>query len=348
VMEKLANLERLVSVELQGLRALEDSPEPLVFLASKDTEVTPVWMEPREIQELLEPRERAVTLERTAHPDPWVPVVFLVRGGVPEPLGLLVLVEMMVCLVLLVPLDLLALPEPPVSQDPQEPRERLDLLVPVDLKAHKDPVERLVPLDLPAPQEHLATLVLMESLELKVLLVLLVLLVPPDSQAPAAHPDLREQPVLWDPRDSRETLVFLDSKERLDRRESWVLLVPKVLPDRLARRAREDPEESPALQDPSDLLEREELPVTVVSQARMVLLALREPLVTVVSLVLLGLRVLVETPDGQESLASPEPEVLLVGPEMLVPKAKLDPVVLLVRTVALDPQGLRELVDSQE
>lgn len=221
-MERLANLARLVSVELQDLRALVDSLELLVFLESKDTEVTLVWTELRERLELLEPRERVETLERMALPDPWVPVVFLVRGVVPEPLGLLVLVVTMVCLVLLVPQDLSALPEPPVSQDHQEPRERLDPLVPVELKEHKDPVERLVPLDHLALLEHLVTLVLMESLELKDLLVLLVSPVPQDSLAPADHPDPREPPVLWDPRDSLETLVFLDSKERPDPRESWV------------------------------------------------------------------------------------------------------------------------------
>jgi len=348
VTERLANLARLVSAERQGLRALEDSPEPLDFLESKDTEVTLVWMEPRERQVLQEPRERAATLERTALPDPWVPGVFLVRGVVLELLVLLVLVEMMVCPVLLVPQDPLAPPEPPVSQDPQEPRERLDPLVPADLKVHRDPAERLVPLDPPAQQEHLGTPVLMESLEPKVLLVLLVLPVPLDSLAPAAHPDLRERPVLWDPRDSLETLVFLDSKERPDPRESWASLVPKVHPDPLAKRAREDPEESPALQDPSDPLEREELLVTVVSPVRTVLLVLREPLATVVFLVLPGPRVLPETPDAQESPDSPEPEVLLVVPEMLVPKEKLDPVVLPARTVAPDPQGLWELVDSLE
>jgi len=100
--------------------------------------------------------------------------------------------------------------------------------------------------------------------------------------------------------------------------------------------------------DPWDPLEREELLVTVVSLVRMVSLVPREPPVTEVFLVLLGLRVLAVTQDAQESLASPEPEVLLVVPEMLVPKAKLDPVVLLVRTVALDPPVPRELVDSQE
>jgi len=348
VMETLANLARLVSVELQDLRVLVDSPELLVFLASKDTEVTLVWMELRERLELQEPRERVATLERTALPDPWVPVVFLVREVVPELLELLVLVVTMVCLVLLVPLDPLALLEPPVSQDPQEPRERLDLLAPVELREHKDPVERLVPLDLLALLELLATPVLMESLELKDLLGLLVLPVPQDSLAPADHPDLREPPGLWDPRDSLETLVFLDSKERLDPRESWAWLDPKEPPDPLVRRAREEPEESPAPPDPSDPLEREELLVTVVSQVRMVLLEPREPPVTEVFLVLLGLRVLEETPDALESLASPEPEVLLVVPEMLVPKEKLDPVVLPVRTVAPDPPVPRVLVDSLE
>lgn len=33
-------------------------------------------------------------------------------------------------------------------------REKLVLLVPADLRAHRDPVERLVPQDLPDPPEH--------------------------------------------------------------------------------------------------------------------------------------------------------------------------------------------------
>lgn len=100
--------------------------------------------------------------------------------------------------------------------------------MPVDLKEPRGNVERLVPQALPDLLEHRVTLVLMVFLELKDLLVLLVLLVLLDSPAPVAHLDLREQQDLWGPKDSLETLVFLDSKVKLDRRESLALLVLKV------------------------------------------------------------------------------------------------------------------------
>lgn len=348
VMVKLANLAKLVSVDLQGLRELVDSLGLLDFLESKDTEVILVWMELRERPVLQELRVRVVLLERTVPLDPWAHVVCQVRGDVLELLDLQVPVEMMACPVLLVLLDLLVLLELPVSQDPQEPREKLVPLVHVDLKEHRDPVERLVLQDLPDLLEHRVTLVLMVFLELKDLLVLLVLLALPDSPALVAHLDHREQLDLWGPKDSLETLAFLDSKVKLDPRESLDLLVPKVPLALQEKKEREAPGESLELLDHSDLQEREELLVTVVSPVRMVLLVLRVPPVTVVFLVLLGLKVLLEILDAQESLDCPEPEVLLVVPEMLGLKAKLDPLVLLVRTVAPAHPVLREPADSQE
>jgi len=210
VMVRVANPEKPVSVDLQGLRELVDSPGLLVFLESKDTEVTLVWMELREKLELQEPKVREVLLERMVHLDPWAHAVCLVRGDVLALLELLVPVEMMVCLVLLVHLGLSVLLEPQVSQDLQEPREKLVLLEPVVLKDNRDPVERLVPQDLLDLLEHRVTLVLMVFLELKDLLVPLVLLALLDSQDPVAHLDHRELQDLWGQKDSLETLVFLD------------------------------------------------------------------------------------------------------------------------------------------
>jgi len=348
VMVRLASLAKLVSVDLQDLRELVDSPEPLDFQESRDTEVTPVWMELRERAVLLEPRVRLGLPERMEPLDQWAHVVCLAREGALDHLELLVPVVTMACLVLLVPLGLLVLLEHPVSQDLLVLREKLAPLGLVEQRAPRDPVERLAPLDLLDLLELVATLVLMVSLELKDLLVLLVLLVPLVSQAPAAHPDLREQQDLLGLRDSRETLVFLGSKVKLAPRESLALPVPKVPPAQLARREREEREESLALLDHWDHLAREELLVTVVSQVRMVLLVLRGPLATVGFLEWLGRRVPVETPDAQENLACLEPEVSLGDPEMLVLKAKLVQLVLRVRTVAPDLLVLREPADSRE
>jgi len=278
--------------------------------------------------------------------DPWVHVVCLARGDVPELLVLQVPVEMMACPVLLVHLGLLVLLELLVSQDPQDPREKLVLLEPVDQKASRDPAERLVPQDLPDPPEHRVTPVLMVSLELKDLLVLLVLLVLLDSPAPVALQDHREQQDLWGPRDSLETLVFLDSKVKRDPKESLAPLVLKVPLALLVRKEREALEESLELLDHSDLQEREELLVTVVSQVRMVLLVLRELLVTGVFQALLAPREVPETPAALGSLACLEPEVSLAVPEMLVLRANLAQPAPLVRMVVPAPLVPRELAVS--
>ncbi|CAN9515348.1 unnamed protein product [Ophioblennius macclurei] len=304
-------------------------------------------MEPRETLVQQEQRVRVVLQERTVPLAPWAHEVCLVREDVPEPLELLAPVEMMVCPALLVHPGPWVLLELPVSQDPQEPREKLVLLVPVELKEHRDPEERLEPQDLPDLPEHLVTPVPMVSLVLKDLLVVLVLLELPDSPALVAPLDHRVQQDLWGPKDSLEIPVFPDSKVKLDLKESLAPPVPWEPQALQERKEREELVESLELLDHSDLQEREELLVTVVSPVRMVLLVPRVPLATVVFPVLLGLKVLLETPVAQESPAFLEPEVLLVVLEILVLKAKLDPLVLLVRTVVPALLVLRELVDSQ-
>lgn len=124
-----------------------------------------------------------------------------------------------------------------------------------------------------------------------------------------------------------------------------VLKVPLVPP---VRREREEPEESLELLDHSDLPEREELLVTVVSQVRTVWLVLRVPPEIVVFLELVDLRVLLGILVALASPASPEPGVSLDVLEMLVLRAKLDLLVLLEKMVVLGLLVLRELVDSQE
>lgn len=131
-------------------------------------------------------------------------------------------------------------------------------------------------------------------------------------------------------------------------KESWAQLVPKAPLVPLVRREREEPEESPALLDHSDLQEREELLVTVVSQVKMVWLVLRALLVTVVFLELVDPKVPLEIPAAQESLAFLEPEVSLDVLEMLVLKAKLGLLELLEKMVAPVLLVLRELAGSQE
>uniref|UniRef100_A0AAV2LZM8 VWFC domain-containing protein n=1 Tax=Knipowitschia caucasica TaxID=637954 RepID=A0AAV2LZM8_KNICA len=339
VMERLENLAKLVSVDPLDHRELVVSLELLDFLESKDTEVTPVWTEQREKTVLLEPRVRLVVLERTEPLDQWALAVCPVREDVPEPLELLALVEMMACPVLLVPLGLLVLLEHPVSQDPQELREKLVPLDFVDLKGHRDLEERLVHPDLLDPPALLEILVLMVFLEPRDLLVPLVSLEHLVSLALVALLDLRERLVLWGQK---------DSLERLAPKESLAQVVLRVPPAPLVKREREEPEESLELPDPSDLQEREVHLVTVVSQVRMVLLVLREPLAIAELLELLDPKEALETPAAQESLASPEPEASLGVLEMLVLKAKLDLLELLVKMAALVPLVRWEPEDSLE
>lgn len=106
MMEKQANQGNLVNVDLPGLRELVDSQEHQVYLESRDTEVIQVWMVLKESPEPLGLKVRRGLLEKVVLLDQWVPVVYLVKGGVQDHLELLVLVGMMgrpELLVLLVP-----------------------------------------------------------------------------------------------------------------------------------------------------------------------------------------------------------------------------------------------------
>jgi len=270
MMVRLVSLASLVSVDQLDLRELVDSQELLACPASRDTEVIQVLMVQRERPELLAPRVSLVLPERMAPTDQWDPVVCLAREAALDLLELLVQEEMMVCPAPLVPLALLVLLELLASLALLVPREKLALPVLVDLRVHRDPEESLVPqdhLDLPA---HLVTLVLMVFLDLKDQPVVLVLLVHLVSLALVAHPGLREPLDLLGPKEHLETLVLQGSRGRLDLKESSDPLVFRAHLAQQERRAREAPEVSPVLPDPSDLPEREALLVTVVSLVRMV------------------------------------------------------------------------------
>lgn len=210
----------------------------------------------------------------------------------------------------------------------------------------RDPVESQAPLDLLAPLVLLVTLVLMESPEPKDRLVLLVLLAPLVSLAPVGPLDLREQQDPWAPRDSRVTLASQGSKVKLALRESMVPLVPKEPLGLQERRAREDREENRVQPAPTGLLGREVLPVTVVSQVRMVWLVLRGLQVSVAPQVCLGPREPMVTQDALESLVCQVQEVLLVALVTLVLKGKSVHLVLLERTVGPVPRGHREPAGS--
>jgi len=270
MMVRLVSLASLVSVDQLDLRELVDSQELLACPVSRDTEVILVLMAQRERLELLVPRVSLVLPERMAPTDQWDLVVCLAREAALDLLELPVQEEMMVCPALLVPQALLVLLELLASLALLVPRERLALLAPVDLRVHRDREESLEPLDhldLPA---HLVTLVLMVFLDLKDQPVVLVLLVHLVSLAPAAHPGLREPLDLLGPKELLETLVLQGSRERLDLKESSDPLDFRAHLAQQERRAREAPEVSPVLPDPSDLPEREALLVTVVSLDRMV------------------------------------------------------------------------------
>ncbi|KAG7472920.1 hypothetical protein MATL_G00114240 [Megalops atlanticus] len=342
MMVKLANLAKQGRGGPQGLRELEASPEHLAFLGSKDTEVTQVWMVQRERVELQALRVRQVHQVRTVLRDPWAHAGCPGREADPDPLELLVLVEMMVCLALLVrlvPLALQALPDSPGLQV-----QRVKLVPPAfgGQKEHRGPGERRALRDLPAPLVLLETLVLMASLELKEPLVLLVLQVPLVSLVPGAPLDLRELQDPSDPRVCRGTLVSQDSRERLDPKESMDLQGPREPQVQRERRGRGARGASRALQGPSAPPGRGVLLVTVVSQVKMDWLVQRVPPVSVGLQVSEDPKVQTETRDAQESRGCREPGVLLVALVMLVLKAKLALLVLLVQTVAPgrpDPWG---------
>lgn len=343
---RLANLVRAVSGDLLDLREPVDSPGLLVCLASKGTEDTQVSTVPRGRVEPLVPRVSLVPLVRTELQDQWDPVGCPVREDVPDPLDLLVLVEMMVCPALLV---LLARLVPLVLQASLAllvQRERLVLPAPEGPKVHKAPVESLVPPDHPDPLVPLATQELMESPDLKDQLVLLVSLVLLASLGHVVLPGPKVLPDLSARKEHLETLVWQVSRERLDPKESLDQLAPREPLVLLERRGREDPEGSPARLDPLDLQEREELLVTVVSQDRMVWPVPREPLVSAVPVESVDPRELTEILVALESLVYLVPEVLLVALVMLVPKAKLDLVELPERMGDPDPRDQWEPEDS--
>lgn len=266
---KLESLESLVTVDLLGLRGLVDSLELLVFRASKDTEVIQVLMVQRERLEPLEQRERLVLLVRVVPLDQWALVVCLVKEDVLDPVELLVLVEMMVCQALLVLQVLLVQPELQASLVVQGQREKPVPLALVGLRVLRDLVESLVLLD------HPGRLVLLETLVLMVLMGLKGQLVPPVSQVPLVSLDLvdllgRRVPLgLLDQKEPQEIQVSPGSRVKLDRKEKLDQLVYRALMAHRVKRASVDPEVSLVLQGHSDLLEREEPLVTVVSLVRM-------------------------------------------------------------------------------
>lgn len=270
MMVRLESPASLVSVDQLDLRELVDSQELLACPASRDTEVIQVLTVQRERPELLEPRVSLVLLERMAPTDQWDLVVCLAREAALDLLDLLEQEEMTVCLVLLVPLAPWVPPELLASLALLAPREKLALPVLVDLRVHRDPEESLVPqghLDLPA---HLVTLVLTVFLDLKVQPVVPVLLALLVSLALVAPQGLREPLDLLGPKEHLETLVSQGSRERLDPKENSDPLVSRGPSAQQEKRAREAPEVSLVLPDPSDLLEREDLPATADSLVRTV------------------------------------------------------------------------------
>nr|XP_029512110.1 uncharacterized protein LOC115126601 [Oncorhynchus nerka] len=176
---RLANPAKVVNVDLLVLRELVDSQELPVCLESRATEVIQVWMDSRERVELLVLRVSLVLPVRMALQDQWDHAVCPVREVVPDPLVLLALVVMTVCLALLVLLAQSVLLVLQASPALQVQREKLAPPVLVDLRALRDPVESQEPLDLPDPPAHLVTLVRMVLEDLKDPLVLLVRMVAP-------------------------------------------------------------------------------------------------------------------------------------------------------------------------
>lgn len=269
-MVKQAQLGNLVNVDLSGLRELVDSQEHQGYLESRDTEVIQVLMVLKESPEPLGLKVSPGLLEKAALLDRWAHVVYLVKGGVQDRPELLVLEGMMghpVPLVLLVQLVHRALP---VSQDPPVLRVKQDQPEPEDLKEHKDPVESLASPDLQDLLDSLVTPGLMASPDPKdqgVLLVSLAVLV---SQALGGLLDPRERLDLWGRRDNLVIRVSQGSRVMLVLKEKLATLglkVPMALPE---KKVSEDPEESPALLDPSGHLEREELLVIEVFLDKMV------------------------------------------------------------------------------
>ncbi|KAA0708108.1 Collagen alpha-1(II) chain [Triplophysa tibetana] len=300
MMGKQVNLVKVVNVDLLDLRVIQ------------------VLMVLKENLELLELKVKLAHPERAGLLDQWVHAVCLVNGDVQDPQELLALVEMMVW------------PVPLVLRVKQVP------LVPVDLREHKDLVESRASRELRGLLESPVTPVRTATPAQKDQWALLVYPVLLAFQVLAALLDLREQPVHSDQKDSLVIQVWLGSRVKQVLKERLVMLGLKVPSVRLERKVSEDPEESPALSDPSDHREREALQVSVELQEDQVL---KEPAVI---------------PGGLENPVCQVPEELLV--KMAVP----DPSALRVHVVSLeswdspDPRvpmvtlGKRERKDSPE
>lgn len=306
---KLENLVNPATVDLLGLRAPEDFPELLVFLASKDTEVIQVLMDQRERLEPLEQKERLVLLVRVEPLDQWALGVCPVREDVLDPVEFPVPVEMMVCLAHLVLLVLLVLLELLASLVVLVQRVKLAPLALVGPKVLRDLVESLVPLDHLGHLVLLATLALMVFLELKDQLVLLVSLVPLVSQDLVDLLGLREPLGLLDQREPQETQESPGLKVKLGQKEKLDQVAYRELTAHREKRASVDPEVSPGLLGHLDLLERGEPQETVVSPVRMDCQVRRAPPVNEDPQVPVDLRVLVVTLDALENPAFLVPEV---------------------------------------
>lgn len=124
----------------------------------------------------------------------------------------------------------------------------------------------------------LVTLELTASTELKDQLGLLVSRGPLGSLDLGDLQDLRVPLDRSDPKERRETRVSLVSKEKLDLKEKLAPLVLREPQGLWEKRGSEDPEESLVRPGLSDLRERGELLVTVVSRVRTGFRALREHL----------------------------------------------------------------------
>lgn len=290
-MVSLASLAVVVSADHLAHRELVVSQEPLVCPASRDTEDSAVWMVPRETLALLALRERLELLVRMEPLVPWDLVVCLEREAA------LVLLELLELVVTMAPLVLLDLPVPLAQLDlldslvAPEPRVMPDLRVLVDLRAPLEPVVSLATPDLLAQPDPLETPEMMVPLEQRDHLVLLELLELPDSPDPVDLPDLKVLLVPPEPRVTLVTLVPQEPREKLVLRERLVWQELREPQDLLVRKARGEQEESPVLQEPVELLEREVPLVVVVSLALMVLLDSKVPLVSAVPLVLSDLKV---------------------------------------------------------
>jgi len=308
--EMMVSPARLVapeSVDPLALRALADSPALLDSPASRDTEVSAVWMELRETAAPLVPRERLARMVRTVLLEPWVHVVFLVREAAPDPLAPLVLVVTMATPELLDPLDLPDLLEPLASPVVLELRERLALREAVETRDPREPVVSPVTPDLLAQLALLVTPDLMVLLVPRVALALLALLVP---LASPEHVDPLEPPAASVPPDPKETAVSwepLDPEESLVPRESLVPLDLRDLPATMARREREAHAVSPVVPDPVDLLESVAHLVLAVSPVLTEVLVAREPPVSVVPTDQLEPRELPVRVDAPASPACPDP-----------------------------------------